>query len=119
MLSDLILDDTIPEFDTVDQIEFTGLDNYTIVRDEEETSICADDIYFTDGKPLDTDNVNTLLDAIQSLSLSGSVSYHADDEALASYGLNDPELTVKLAYSTTDDDGNTEDSGTLLLRFFA
>ena len=116
VLSDLILDDTIPEFDTVDQIEFTGLENYTIVRDEEETSICADDIYFTDGKPLDTDNVNALLNAIQSLSLSGSVSYHADDEALASYGLNDPELTIKLAYSTTDDDGNTEDSGTLLLR---
>ena len=32
MLSDLILDDTIPEFDTVEKIEFTGLENYTIVR---------------------------------------------------------------------------------------
>ena len=116
VLRDMILDDTIPEFDTAEQIEFSGSENYTIIRDEDGKSICADDIYFTDGQPLDTDNVDTVLSAIQSLSLTNYVSYNVTDEELAAFGLNDPELTIRIAYSTRDDDGNAEDSGTLLLR---
>ncbi len=116
VLRDMILDDTIPEFDTAEQIEFSGSENYTIIRDEDGKSICADDIYFTDGQPLDTDNVDTVLSAIQSLSLTNYVSYNVTDEELTTFGLDAPELTVKMEYSTRDDDGNVEDSGTLLLR---
>lgn len=116
VLRDMILDDTIPEFDTAEQIEFSGSENYTIIRDEDGKSICADDIYFTDGQPLDTDNVDTVLSAIQSLSLTNYVSYNVTDEELTNFGLDDPELTIKMEYSTRDDDGNVEDSGTLLLR---
>lgn len=115
VLRDMILDDTIPEFDTAEQIEFSGSENYTILRDEDGKSICADDIYFTDGQPLDTDNVDTLLSAIQSLSLTNYVSYNVTDEELTTFGLDDPELTIEMEYSTRDDDGNVEDSGTLLL----
>ena len=115
VLRDMILDDTIPEFDTAEQIEFSGSENYTIIRDEDGKSICADDIYFTDGQPLDTDNVDTVLSAIQSLSLTNYVSYNVTDEELTTFGLDDPELTIKMDYSTRDDDGNVEDSGTLLL----
>ena len=116
VLRDMILDDAIPEFDTAEQIEFSGSENYTIIRDEDGKSICADDIYFTDGQPLDTDNVDTVLSAIQSLSLTNYVSYNVTDEELTTFGLDDPELTIKMEYSTRDDDGNVEDSGTLLLR---
>lgn len=116
VLRDMILDDTIPEFDTAEQIEFSGSENYTIIRDEDGKSICADDIYFTDGQPLDTDNVDAVLSAIQSLSLTNYVSYHVTDEELTTFGLDDPELTVKMEYSTRDDDEKVEDSGTLLLR---
>ena len=115
VLRDMILDDTIPEFDTVKQIAFTGSENYTIIRDEDGKSICADDIYFRDGQPLDTDNVDTVLSAIQSLSLTNYVSYNVTDEELTTFGLDDPKLTIKMEYSTRDDDGNLEDSGTLLL----
>ena len=115
VLRDMILDDTIPKFDTAEQIEFSGSENYTIIRDEDGESICADDIYFTDGQPLDTDNVDTFLSAIQSLSLTNYVSYNVTDGELATFGLDDPELTIKMEYSTRDDDGNLEDSGTLLL----
>ena len=115
VLRDMILDDTIPEFDTAEQIEFSGNENYTIIRNEDGESICADDIYFTDGQPLDTDNVDTFLSAIQSLSLTNYVSYNVTDGELATFGLDDPELTIKMEYSTRDDDGNLEDSGTLLL----
>ena len=116
VLRDMILDDTIPEFDAAEQIEFSGNENYTIIRNKDGESICADDIYFTDGQPLDTDNVDTFLSAIQSLSLTNYVSYNVTDEELATFGLDDPELTIELEYSTRDDDGNVEDSGTLLLR---
>ena len=115
VLRDMILDDTISDFDTVDEITFSGDENYTVIRDEDGKSICEDDVYFTDGKPLDTDNVDSFLSAIQSLSLTNYVSYNATDEELAGFGLNEPELTVKLVYSKQDEDGSTEDSGTLLL----
>ena len=116
ILRDMILDDTIPEFDTAEQIEFSGSENYTITRNEDGESICADDIYFTDGQPMDTDNVETLLSTLRSLSLTGYVSYNVTDEELAAFGLDDPELTIRMEYSTMDDDGNAEGSGTLLLR---
>ena len=115
VLRDMILDDTIPDFDTADEITFSGSENYTVIRDEEGKSICEDDVYFADGKPLDTDNVDSFLSAIQSLNLTNYVSYNVTDEELSEFGLNDPELTVKLAYSKQDEDGNTEDSGTLTL----
>ena len=115
VLEDMILDDTIPEFDTAEQLVFSGSENYTVTRDEDGESICEEDIYFTDGQPLDTDNVDTFLSAIRSLSLTDYVSYNVTDEELATFGLDDPELTITMAYSTKDSDGNVEDSGTLLL----
>ncbi len=114
VLRDMILDDSIPDFDTAKQITFTGNENYTIDRDEEGKSICADDIYFTDGQPLDTDNVDTFLKAVKSLSLSDYASYNVTDEELKTFGLDNPELTIELAYRTKDDK-DAEDSGTLLL----
>lgn len=115
VLQDLILNDTIPEIDTVEQIAFSGSESYTILRDEDGKSICADDIYFADGQPLDTDNVDTFLSAIRSLSLTDCASYHATDEELAAFGLDDPELTITLAYGAGDDDADSESSGSLLL----
>lgn len=115
VLRDMILDDTIPDFDTADEITFSGSENYTVVRDEDGKSVCENDIFFTDGKPLDTDNVESFLSAVQTLSLTSYVSYNVSDEELAGFGLNEPDLTIELVYSTTDDDGNVEDSGTLLL----
>lgn len=109
VLRDMILDDTIPDFDTADRIEFTGLENYTVIRDEDGKSICEDDVYFMDGKPLDTDNVDTCLSAIKSLSLTNYASYNVSDEELEAFGLDEPELTIKLTYSGEDG------SGTLLL----
>ena len=48
VLRDMILDDAIPAFDTAKQIASSGAETYTITYDENGTSICADDVYFTD-----------------------------------------------------------------------
>ncbi len=115
VLRDMILDDTLPEFDTAQQIDFSGSENYTIVRDESIKSICADDIFFADGQPLDTDNVNSFLSSVQSLSLTNYVSYNVSDAELEKFGMNEPELTINLEYAVTDDDGNVEDTGSLTI----
>ena len=116
VLRDLIRDDTIPEFDTVKQIAFSGEESYTISYDEGGTSICADDVYFTDGTPLDTDTVNEWLTALRSLDLTNYVSYSATGEELQPFWLDNPALTVALDYSSSsDEDGNETDSGTFVL----
>lgn len=116
VLRDLIRDDTIPEFDTVKQIAFSGEESYTISYDEDGTSICADDVYFTDGTPLDTDTVNEWLTALRSLDLTNYVSYSATGEELQTFWLDNPALTVALDYSSSsDEDGNETDSGTFVL----
>lgn len=115
VLRDMIHNDTIPAFDTAEQIVFSGNENYTITRDEDGKSICADDVFFDDGKPLDTASVDTFLNAVRSLNLTNYVSYNVSDEELAAFGLNEPELTIELEY-TVQDAENEETSGSLLLR---
>lgn len=115
VLRDMILDDTIPEFDTAKQIAFTGSENYTISYDEETKSICADDVYFTDGKPLDTAVITEWLTSLHELDLTNYVSYNVTDEELETFGLDEPALAITLDYSSSDEDGNETDSGTFVL----
>ena len=115
VLRDMILDDTIPEFDTVKQIAFSGEESYTISYDEGGTSICADDVYFTDGKPLDTAVITEWLTSLHELDLTNYVSYNVTDEELETFGLDEPALAITLDYSSSDEDGNETDSGTLVL----
>ena len=115
VLRDMILDDTIPEFDTAKQIAFTGSENYTISYDEETKSICADDVYFTDGKPLDTAVITEWLTSLHELDLTIYVSYNVTDEELETFGLDEPALAITLDYSSSDEDGTETDSGTLVL----
>ena len=115
VLKDTVLDDTIPEFDTAEQISFSGSESYSITYNEEGKSICEDDVYFTDDKPLDTSNVDSWLSTLKGLSLDNYVSYNVTDEELETYGMNDPALTISLDYSSTDDNGNVTDSGSFTL----
>ncbi len=115
VLSDMILDDTVPQFDTAEQIKFSGNENYTIIRNEDGESICADDVYFADGAPLDTDNVESLLSTIRALSLKNYVSYNASDEELEGFGMNEPDLTIELDYSTNDEEESIGSTGSLLI----
>ena len=118
-LSELIDHDDIPQFDTVSHIAFTGKDEYEVTYEEDGADTYReDDVYFTelDGEhlPLDTGNVDGYLDDISGLSLTDYVTYNATDDDLASYGLDSPELTVSVDYTSEDEDGN-ETSGTFVL----
>lgn len=109
-LSDMIDHDETPSFSTVTGIQFAGNEDYSITYEEDSTdSYCSDDVYFTqqDGKklPLDTSRVKSYLSTISYLGLTDYVTYNATDEELASYGLDDPELTVTVDYSTENEEG--------------
>lgn len=105
-LKDLIANDAVPNFDEVSQLQFSGSADYTAVYDEDGTSLCDDDTYFTsDGKPLDTDQVSNYISNLRYLNLTDYVTYKVTDEELASYGLDDPELTVSVDYT---DDGTSD-----------
>lgn len=105
-LKDLIANDAVPNFDEVSQLQFSGSADYTAVYDEDGTSLCDDDTYFTsDGKPLDTDQVSNYISNLRYLDLTDYVTYKVTDEELASYGLDDPELTVSVDYT---DDGTSD-----------
>lgn len=108
-LKDMILDDTLPEFDTVKSLKFSGAEDYTLTYTEEsKASYCAEDVYFTqhNGRtvPADTDKVEAYLDSISSLNLSTYVSYHVTEKELESFGLNDPELTVTVVYESEEEE---------------
>ncbi len=114
VLSDMILDDTLTEFDKAEKIEFSGTESYTITRNEDGKSLCEDDVYFTDGQPLDTDNVDSFLSSLKSLSLTEYVSYNVSDEELAEFGLTEPDQSIKIEYSN-DSEEDENASGTFIL----
>lgn len=118
-LRDMIDHDDIPELDQVTRLRFDGVENYTVTYEEDSSaSWCEEDIYFTqrDGKtlPLDTGRVEDYLHNISYLAPNNYVTYHATEEELASYGLDEPELTVTVDY-TAEDRAEEKASGTLIL----
>ncbi len=110
-LSGMIEHDDTTGFENVVDITFSGSENYTIVKTEDSPNTYnSDDVYFAqlDGKelPLDTDDVIDYLNTIATLDLLDYVTYNATAEELASYGLDDPELTVTVNHTYTGEDNN-------------
>lgn len=110
VLSDMIDHDEIPSFDHVSQIQFAGTETYSIAYQENSAdSYNADDVYFTQrsGKnlPLDTSKVDSYLRSITNLNPVNYVSYNVTDEELQTYGLDAPELTITVDYTTEGEDG--------------
>lgn len=119
-LKDMIQNDEVPDMDQVTEIQFAGSENYTAVYQEENKSTYSDeDVYFVekDGEklPLDTDNVESYVYAISTLSLNDYISYNATEEELESCGLDEPELSVTMQYTTQDEKSEEEQTGTFVL----
>lgn len=102
-LSDLIDNDEIPQMDTVTALSLTGAVEETIAYVEAGgPSYSDEDVYFLqsgeESLPLDTDLVEDYLGGIRDLVLTDYATYNATEIELASFGLNDPALTVTVEY---------------------
>ena len=106
-LSSLILNDEIPSMKEVTSLTFKGNENYTITK-EDHTSLSGEDKYFVDGKSLDNDLFNNYMSTIKNLSLYNCVTYNVTDEQLKEFGLDNPELTITVAYTSNDGEENQE-----------
>ena len=122
-LSDMILNDETPYFEEVESIDFEGSENYHIVyREYTEDSpytYCEDDVYFKeDGENLlllDTTLVESYLNSISYLNLNDYMTYNADEDDLAEYGLDNPELTVTVVYTPEEEDSSEEEKQTFTI----
>ena len=113
-LSDMILQDKTPGVSKVSSLSFSGASDYSIFYEEDSAfTYCADDVYFTEQNgetlPLDTSRVKSYLSTINRLDLTDYVTYHVTDEELASYGLDNPELTITEVYTGEKEDGEEEE----------
>ena len=119
VLSDMVDNDDVPVFDTVERLQFAGAESYEITYEEEGgESYREEDVYFTelDGEvlPLDTDKVDGYLQDIRLMDLGTYVTYNATEQEIAACGLGAPELTVTVDYADEDEEGNAV-SGTFVL----
>lgn len=109
-LKNLIDHDEIPTMKEVKEIKFSGAEGYTIVHEEESNHrYRKEDVYTAkrngNDLPLDASRVNQYLKYIRLLNLNNYVTYHATQEDLKQYGLDTPELTVTVNYTTEKEKG--------------
>jgi hypothetical protein len=107
-LNDLIEDDTVPTFTTINEVVFSGEDEFSFDYSEDGgNSYRDDDVYFTTlsgtSQPLDTTRVTTYMRKIKNLDLTDFVTYNVTDEELTEFGLDTPTLTVTVNYTDSDD----------------
>ena len=113
-LSDMIENDTTPQLSAADSITFAGAEDYSVSYEEDSTdSYDETDVYYVKNEEgtlaLDTTLVENYLTTVGSLDLSNYVSYNATDDEIATYGLDDPELTVTIAYTGSQESSGDED----------
>lgn len=119
-LKDMIKNDKIPSIDKAEEIVFAGNESYKIVYQEEsEYTYSKEDVYFVKEDhsclPLDASAVERYLSAVSSLDVSNYVSYHVEEEELAVYGLDDPELQITVQYPIQKEEGEEEEMESFVL----
>lgn len=102
-LSDLILQDEIPEFEQITGIQFAGEENYSVFYEEDSSrSRRGEDVYFVEENGtdicLDTEQVENYMQSIRFLNLTEYATYDASEADLSDYGLDEPKLSVTLNY---------------------
>lgn len=120
-LGNLIRHDEIPGFEDVTQVQFSGTESEKIVYEENSANTyCAKDVYFMErGEeylPLDTARVNDYLNTIKNINLKDYVTYDASEEELKEYGMDSPELSIRLDYTMTEEGNDEKIPGTVTLQ---
>lgn len=109
-LSSVIQNDSLPNFDSISSGSFAGVDDYTFTKEEDQSlSYCESDQYYTEGKALETEKVDSYISTLKYLGLSEYATYNLSDDDLKTYGLDKPVLTGEISYTDEDEDGNAVD----------
>jgi len=119
VLKDMIDNDEPPKFDKAVRIQLDGDEKCTIVYQEGNPfAYREDDVYYAQkggySLPVDANRVKSYLNSISNLDLSNYVTYRATGEELGKYGLDNPEFTVTVDY-TSKDEKDKEVSGAFVL----
>lgn len=120
-LGDLIRNDEIPDFEEVTQVQFSGAESEKIVYEEDSAdTYYAEDVYFMkrggESLPLDSVRVDDYLDTVRNLNLKDYVTYNVTEEELKAYGMDTPELSIQLDYTTADEGSGEKTSGVFTLQ---
>ena len=104
---ELMRQDTIPDYDTLDSITVEGAASLAVEYrpDEELTYTDRYDYYLNqDGsfQALDTSKVTGLISTFDGLDRANYVSYTATDEDLAQWGLDAPAIQFTVTYTADD-----------------
>lgn len=113
-LKDMILNDETPNIEQAQSMSIAGVDDYKVTyQKESDKTYDEDDVYFVEEGDttlaLDTDTVENYFTTIHNLNLNDYVTYHATEEELKTYGLDNPELTATIQYTPKDDEENDGD----------
>ncbi len=107
-ISDMILHDQTVVFSKVKDVIFSGMENYTVVREEESSTYNISDVYYAkideETRTLDSNEMSDYLRNISYLNPKDYVNYKVTDEELVEYGLGDPELSVTVHYTYEDEE---------------
>lgn len=118
-LSGMILHDETPSLQTVQELTFNGeVSEHITYVEESKDSYTEKDVYFAErdnqALPLDTSTVTNYLNVISRLELHDYVTYNATEEELESYGMNEPDLSIQIAYTEIDEDDNETEAEFIL-----
>lgn len=105
---DLMRQDNVPEYDTLDGIVATGETAFTVEHhpDEDLTYTDAYEYYLNENgsyKALSTTKVEDFMATLKDLDRTDYATYTADDSVLADYGLDAPAVTFTVTTTAEDE----------------
>lgn len=104
-LSDMLANDTVPEFTAIAQLSVTGEDSYKAVAVEENTyTYSTDDKYFREDtkQALDSAKVKKYLKDLHNLSFTDYLTYNCTEADLQDCGLDAPKMLVRITGDAGD-----------------
>ncbi len=100
-LYDLLKLEELPLFSNTSSFEVNSTAGTLLLTYQEDSGLSYSDdyVWFHQQMPLDTDKTNTLLQTVTKVVWKDCVSYNAEGDDLAAYGLEKPQLTASVTYS--------------------
>ena len=104
-LYDLVQTEQIPDMSDISGFQVSAQTQELKIQYLEDSGLAYSDeyVWFADGKALDTDLVEELMAYITDLSWYSCADYNAEEEALASYGLDTPTAVITVEHTVDEE----------------